>query len=390
VTGESTEIQRITPRPSLASARWVIAIAVAVSLGVALFAFWGPLQGMKAPVGDGRNPDTYGFDLSNLNVPRELLVGSGQPRDFLKPLNDPQVIAGSEIAPRNAAERQKYAVSTDRVVGIIVGSEQRAYPLQLLNVHEVVHDTLGGVPIAVTYSPLCDSAVVFDRRVNGRTLRFGVSGLLLNNNLVMYDAPPDPVGTESVSSSLWSQLAFRAIAGPAASQNAKLTIMPGTQICTWAAWLLLHPDTTVALPADNDRRRMKGMDYERYWIEGRVQFPVGTIPLQNADERTVPFKEIAPTVAPLLLQGLGDMALVIAVQRADGWRVLPIAQLAQLVDPASVTADSAALGVRQNWRVVPQRGALIVGSEVPSELPVMVPCRWFAWQAFHPFTPSAP
>lgn len=390
MTGESTEIQRITPRPSLASARWVIAIAVAVSLGVALFAFWGPLQGMKAPVGDGRNPDTYGFDLSNLNVPRELLVGSGQPRDFLKPLNDPQVIAGSEIAPRNAAERQKYAVSTDRVVGIIVGSEQRAYPLQLLNVHEVVHDTLGGVPIAVTYSPLCDSAVVFDRRVNGRTLRFGVSGLLLNNNLVMYDAPPDPVGTESVSSSLWSQLAFRAIAGPAASQNAKLTIMPGTQICTWAAWLLLHPDTTVALPADNDRRRMKGMDYERYWIEGRVQFPVGTIPLQNADERTVPFKEIAPTVAPLLLQGLGDMALVIAVQRADGWRVLPIAQLAQLVDPASVTADSAALGVRQNWRVVPQRGALIVGSEVPSELPVMVPCRWFAWQAFHPFTPSAP
>ena len=390
MTGESTEIQRITPRPSLASARWVIAIAVAVSLGVALFAFWGPLQGMKAPVGDGRNPDTYGFDLSNLNVPRELLVGSGQPRDFLKPLNDPQVIAGSEIAPRNAAERQKYAVSTDRVVGVIVGSEQRAYPLQLLNVHEVVHDTLGGVPIAVTYSPLCDSAVVFDRRVNGRTLRFGVSGLLLNNNLVMYDAPPDPVGTESVSSSLWSQLAFRAIAGPAASQNAKLTIMPGTQICTWAAWLLLHPDTTVALPADNDRRRMKGMDYERYWIEGRVQFPVGTIPLQNADERTVPFKEIAPTVAPLLLQGLGDMALVIAVQRADGWRVLPIAQLAQLVDPASVTADSAALGVRQNWRVVPQRGALIVGSEVPSELPVMVPCRWFAWQAFHPFTPSAP
>jgi len=374
----------------MASARWVIAIAVAASIGVALFALWGPLHGMKAPVGDGRNADTYGFDLSNLNVPRELLVGSGQPRDFLKPLNDPQVIAGSEIAPRNAAERQKYAVSTDRVVGVIVGTEQRAYPLQLLNVHEVVHDTLGGVPIAVTYSPLCDSAVVFDRRVNGRTLRFGVSGLLLNNNLVMYDEPPDPVGTDSASSSLWSQLAFRAIAGPAASQNARLTIMPGTQVCTWAAWLLLHPDTTVALPADNDRRRMKGMDYERYWIEGKVQFPVGTIPLQNADERTVPFKEIAPTVAPLLLQGLGDMALVIAVQRADGWRVLPVAQLAQLVDPTSVTADSSALGVRVNWRVVPQRGALIAGSEVPPELPVMVPCRWFAWQAFHPFTPSAP
>jgi hypothetical protein len=83
------------------------------------------------------------------------------------------------------------------------------------------------------------------------------------------------------------------------------------------------------------------------------------------------------------------MALVIAVQRADGWRVLPVAQLAQLVDPSSMTADSAALGVRANWRVVPLRGALIVESNPDPVLPVMVPCRWFAWQAFHPFVRNA-
>jgi len=390
VSSEAPHPQHDGQRPSLASARWVIALSIAVSLGVALFALWGPLHGVQAPIGDGRDPATYGFDLSNLNVPRELLVGSGQPRDFLKPLDDPKTIAGSEVAPRNAAERQKYAVSTDRVVGVIIGGEKRAYPLQLLNVHEVVHDTIGGVPIAVTYSPLCDSAVVFDRRVAGRTLRFGISGLLLNNNLVMYDASPDSVGLESFQPSLWSQLAFRAIAGPAASENAQLTVVAGTQVCTWAAWLLLHPDTTLALPADGDRRRMKGTDYERYWIEGKVQFPVGTIPLQSPSERSVPFVEIAPTVAPLLAQGLGDMALVIAVQRADGWRVLPVAQLVQLVDPTLMTADSAALGVRANWRVVPQRGALIAGLEQHPDLPVMVPCRWFAWQAFHPFAPSAP
>lgn len=382
--------QHSATRPSLASARWVIALSIVVSLGVALFALWGPLHGVKAPIGDGRDPATYGFDLSNLNVPRELLVGSGQPRDFLQPLDDPKTISGSEVAPRNAAERQKYAVSTDRVVGVIVGGETRAYPLQLLNVHEVVHDTLGGVPIAVTYSPLCDSAVVFDRRVGDRTLRFGISGLLLNNNLVMYDLPLDPSGANPTAPSLWSQLAFRAIAGPAASENTQLTIAPGTQICTWAAWLLLHPETTVALPADGDRRRMKGTDYERYWMDGKVQFPVGTIPLQSPSERSVPFSEIAPTVAPLLAQGLGDMALIIAVRRADGWRVLPVAQLAQLVDPSSMTADSAAIGVRANWRVVPQRGALIAESSSDGELPVMVPCRSFAWQAFHPFVPTAP
>ncbi len=382
--------QHPATRSSLGSARWVIALSIAASLGVAIFALWGPLHGATAPIGNGRDPATYGFDLSNLNVPRELLVGSGQPRDFLQPLDDPKTISGSEVAPRNAAERQKYAVSTDRVVGVIVGGETRAYPLQLLNVHEVVHDTLGGVPIAVTYSPLCDSAVVFDRRVGDRTLRFGISGLLLNNNLVMYDLPPDRNGANPTQPSLWSQLAFRAIAGPAASENAQLTIAPGTQICTWAAWLLLHPETTVALPADGDRRRMKGTDYERYWLDGKVQFPVGTIPLQSPSERSVPFSEIAPTVAPLLVQGLGDMALIVAVRRADGWRVLPVAQLAQLVDPSSMTADSAAIGVRANWRVVPQRGALIAESTSGGELPVMVPCRSFAWQAFHPFVPTAP
>jgi hypothetical protein len=135
---------------------------------------------------------------------------------------------------------------------------------------------------------------------------------------------------------------------------------------------------------------MKGTDYERYWIEGKVQFPVGTIPPTNPSDRSVPFAEIAPTVAPLLAQGLGDMALVIAVQRKDGWRVLPVAQLAALVDPNSMTADAAALGVRARWRVVPQRGALIAEWDSTDGLPVMVPCRWFAWQAFHPFVPAAP
>ncbi|NBX36139.1 MAG: DUF3179 domain-containing protein [Planctomycetes bacterium] len=390
MSAEAPQQQPDGTQPSIASARWVIAVAVGISLAVALFALWGPLRGMRPPIGDGRDPSTYGFDLSNLQVPRELLVGSGQPRDFLKPLDDPKTITGSEVAPRNAAERQKYAVSTDRVVGVMVGGETRAYPLQLLNVHEVVHDTIGGVPIAVTYSPLCDSAVVFDRRLDGRVLRFGISGLLLSNNLVMYDAPPDAGADSTFTPSLWSQLAFRAIAGPAASKDLKLTVVGGTQLCTWAAWLLLHPDTTIALPPDGDRRRMKGTDYERYWIEGKVQFPVGTIPPTNPSDRSVPFAEIAPTVAPLLAQGLGDMALVIAVQRKDGWRVLPVAQLAALVDPNSMTADAAALGVRARWRVVPQRGALIAEWDSTVGLPVMVPCRWFAWQAFHPFVPAAP
>ena len=180
----------------------------------------------------------------------------------MRSLDGPTVLAGSEIAPKNKEERIKYAVSTDRVIGITVNGESRAYPLKLMNVHEVSNDTLGGVPIAVTYSPLCDSAVIFNRTINGTVVKFGVSGLLLNSNLVMYETPDAPVATteklptENYKSSLWSQLAFRAIAGPAAANETSLTLMPGTQVCTWAAWFLLYPDTTIAMPNESDKLRM--------------------------------------------------------------------------------------------------------------------------------------
>ncbi len=372
-------------RITFAAGGWVILLAVLLVVAIAVFALLGPMRGEKL-LGDGRDPATYGFDLSNLSVPRELLVGSGNPRDFLRSIDTPTVIDGSQIAPRNAQERQKYAVSADRVIGITVNGFSRAYPLQLMNVHEVVNDTLGGVPIAVTYSPLCDSAVIFDRTVRGATVKFGVSGLLLNSNLVMYETIDGAVASSDAQQhvpSLWSQLAFRAIAGPAAASESRLLLMPGTQVCTWAAWLLLHPDTTIIMPADTDKRRMKEMDYERYWYEGKVNFPVADIKVSTIGDRTIPFVEIAPTVAPLLDGGLATMTMVIAVQYPSGWKIIPVETLPKFIDHELFTADSSMLGVRAQWRVVPRRGALIAQVDI---MPVMVPCRWFAWQAFHPTT----
>jgi len=379
---------RSQARISFAAGGWVLLLALLLTIAIAAFALWGPMRGEKL-IGDGRDPATYGFDLSNLSVPKELLVGSGNPRDFLRSLDGPTVIDGSEIAPRNAQERQKYAVSADRVIGITVNGFSRAYPLRLMNVHEVVNDTLGGVAIAVTYSPLCDSAVIFDRTVRGVTVKFGVSGLLVNSNLVMYETVDGAIASGDAPQhipSLWSQLAFRAIAGPAAATGSRLLLMPGTQVCTWAAWLLLHPDTTIVMPADTDMRRMKEMDYERYWLDGKVKFPVADIDTSDIAERTIPFSEIAPTVAPLLDGSLSTMTMVIAVQYPGGWKIIPLETLPKFIDPTLFSADSSMLGVRAQWRVVPLRGALIAQVD---DMPVMVPCRWFAWQAFHP-TKSAP
>ena len=121
------------------------------------------------------------------------------------------------------------------VLGVVVGGRARAYPLKLLDWHEVVNDDLGGA-LLVTYCPVCRSGVIADRRVAGAVRTFGVSGFLYRANLVLYD---------DASESLWSQLAVQAIQGPLT--GTRLDIRPSS-VTTWRAWKASHPDTDVLLP----------------------------------------------------------------------------------------------------------------------------------------------
>jgi hypothetical protein len=174
----------------------------------------------------------------------------------------------------NADRRSKYVVTADRVAGVVVNGAARAYPLAVLNGHEVVNDVLGGVPIAVTFSPLTDSVMVFDRRIAGEERLFRVSGLLWNSNLVMYDVPADPARRAGAAASLWSQLGMRAIAGPAARGPVRLEPLPDVNIASWRMWLAAHPDTTVILPEPQTVKRYKEISYARYCLTPRVDFPV--------------------------------------------------------------------------------------------------------------------
>jgi hypothetical protein len=122
-----------------------------------------------------------------------------------------------------------------RVVGVERGREARAYPLVVLRFHEVVNDEFAG-PLLVTYCPLCASAVVARRLVDGQPTRFGVSGLLWQSDLVLYD---DATG------SLWSQVLARAIRGERTGDN--LDLLPAT-VTTWGSWRDAHPDSSVLLP----------------------------------------------------------------------------------------------------------------------------------------------
>lgn len=263
---------------------WVIAAAAVLLLAFLAWALSGVFLAER-PGGRGTDPANYGFVLEPLLVDRATLVGSGNPRDFLAPLDHPAAIRGSEVLRWNQEHRMKLLVSTDRVAGIVVNGEARAYPLAILNAHEVVNDVVGGVPVAITYSPLTDSLVAFDRRVGGRERTFRVSGLLSNANLVMYDeseaapagagtAAPGAAGAAAAGSSLWSQLEMRAIAGPAAAEGLSLTALPDTNITSWRLWLAAWPDTQVATGDPSQASRYKEFSYARYFLTPRVEYPV--------------------------------------------------------------------------------------------------------------------
>ena len=334
----------------------VIAASALLVLGLLAFALVGVFFGPR-PIGDGRNIESYGFDLTNLRVPREALVASGRPRDVLLALDNPRSIAGKEIEEFNRARggRNKYLVSTDRVVGLTIGGQSRAWPVRLLNAHEIIHDELGGIPLAITWSPFCDSAMVFDRRADcgvdakGPLLSFGVSGLLLNGNLVMYDKGTNAgagAGAVAVAGagathapSLWSQLASKAVSGPAAARGAQLCSLAGVVVCPWGQWLTAHPDTSVALPDEESLRRIKAFSYERYLDSPELEWPV--VPLAGG-------RAAAP----------GDPAdkqsVVVTRTGPDSWSA----------------------------NALTSRGAHL-------ELPIApegtktIQCLWFAWRAFH-------
>jgi hypothetical protein len=199
-------------------------------------------------------------------------------------------VPGADVDRLNREHRGKFLVPHDRVIALEVGGEARAYPLGTMQWHEIVNDTLGGVPIAVTYSPLCDSALVFDRRVGGETLEFGVSGLLYNSNLLMYDRRPEAPGAHpSTGESLWSQFPGVALAGPAAKTGARLAVLP-CAVMHWEDWLAAHPRTTVLARVPGRERLYAREPYSTYFASEELKFPVHPPPPEDgpsAKERVI-------------------------------------------------------------------------------------------------------
>ena len=126
-----------------------------------------------------------------------------------------------------------YVLPQDEVVGLALGNESHTYPLKLMNWHEVINDVVDGVPVVVSYCPLCGSAIANERNVSGTVLTFRTSGLLYRNNKVMFD-----VETQS----LWPQILGEAINGT--YHGTRLRFLPTARM-SFGEWKALHPDTKV-------------------------------------------------------------------------------------------------------------------------------------------------
>jgi len=120
-------------------------------------------------------------DFSRKSVDLGEIRSGGPGKDGIPAIDSPR------FRPAGDVLGEKYYGATEPVIGLVLNGDARAYPLQILIWHEIVNDVVGGIPVTVTYCPLCNSAIVYDRRVAGRVLDFGVSGNLRKSDMVMYD-----------------------------------------------------------------------------------------------------------------------------------------------------------------------------------------------------------
>ena len=278
------------------------------------------------------------FDTGDLRVDRSRILSGGPPKDGIPALTDPNFIDAADA---------DFLGDESRVVSVSIEGETRAYPLNILNWHEVINDEIADVPIAVVYCPLCDSVSVVDRRLGEKTFEFGVSGLLMNSNVLLYDRTDE---------ALWSQAGLSAISGPHAGQS--LQHLDGWAIVSYEQWKREHPDGKVVSADTGHHRNYRRNPYGRYFANDDTMFPVSP-----KDDRY-----------PKKMR-------VVGVRHGDTTRAYPLKAVREA--PEGRLSDVIE-GDKLVLEVEPGSGNVRI-SQTPPDAEVLH-TFWFAWYAFHPDT----
>lgn len=283
-----------------------------------------------------------GFDLSDSEIPARKIKQGGPPRDGIPAINSPRFIPASEAAT--------FMHEDDRVIGLDINGLARAYPVKILNYHEIVNDKINGQGILISYCPLCGTAMAFDSNVAGRDLKFGVSGLLYNSDVLMYDQQTE---------SLWSQILGRAISGPA--RGTRLQSIPVVHT-NWRGWLQTHPQSSVLSTQTGYTRDYSENPYARYNKSKRLWFPV-----THRDKR------------------YSRKEWVIGLEMNGVTRVWPFSELDRIWEqvPQKEYVDDSINGqpVRIHYQPHNRSAWITTGS---GQVLNGISAFWFAWIAFHP------
>ena len=339
--------------PGFREGGWVIVLTLAAMAAIVLWRLPVILAGLDSrSLGDGKTVESYGFDLSSCDVPEHLLATAGLPRDGIQPLNRPDTMSPEDAAeiPWGGHGKGAFLIPSERVVGLEIGGQARAYPLSILNWHEVVNDRLGGRDVLVVYNPLADAVTAFDATVNGQVLEFGFSGLVYQSAALIYDRTDAP--------SLWCPLLGEAVSGPRAGtalQPIRATVV------RWQDWHDRHPDTDIVAPDLTRKKLYKRKPYESYRGADSLRYPV---------EPELP-QDLRPNKAP-----------VVVVEQGGERRVYPIESIyEQAGEDGSWTTDLGGLPLIFETAVSPT----VFVTAVP-DARVLHAYR-FAWYALHPRDP---
>jgi len=280
-----------------------------------------------------------GFDVSNASIPVEEILAGGPPRDGIPALSDPKLLDAADAT---------YLQPDDRVIGIELDGIARAYPIAILNWHEIVNDEINNNKFAVTYCPLCGTGVVFRSDVAGKVTEFGVSGLLYNSDVLLYDK-----NTES----LWSQIMGEAVAGKLVGE--KLSPIPVNHT-TWRDWLAQHPDTRVLSTETGFFRDYDRNPYQGYEQSRQLYFGVNN----RAPDNYHPKEQ------------------VVGLEFDGVYKAYPFVELEKNGQPRFKDTVNG-ISVTIEWDSTNQS---VVLSDAKGVRIAGIQGFWFAWFAFHPDT----
>lgn len=345
----------------------------------------------------GTAPDSALRDIDNPDFPDPLIdtskvISGGPPPDGIPPLDAPTFEVAADV---------DWLEPQEPVLSLTVDAETRAYPLRVMTWHEIVNDTVAGVPLAVTYCPLCNSGVAFEREVDGEVLSFGTSGLLFQDNLVMYDR---------ASESLWPQLTGEASIGVRTGEQ--LVAIPlGT--VPWSEFLAAHPEAKVLSQETGFDRPYGKNPYVGYdEADGNLIFE----PTDELDARLLPKERVIglsgdnsnvavlrsalvgtdPLVVDLAGQDVvmwhepGQNSALDAASITDGRDVGTVGVFDPQLDGQQLTFERAGDAIidaqtQSTWNVL---GIATSGELAGQRLQTVthLDTFWFSWVLFHPET----